>query len=122
MARLENGKIIFDESDYGGAELFGIKFKAPYQNLFKWAYRKHDLQYQLYKPKSLFGKHRGKSKFVVDKEFLDDMVKIAKRKTNKDALAMSYVLYSIVSTAGWIFWLNRKEILDRQKVEDLSIQ
>lgn len=106
MATIVNGKVEFNKEDFGGVTVFGIDFKAPYQELFKWAYRRHDLQYQLFKNGG------NKTRKQVDKEFLQDLKNIIKRKKKYYLYPLAHLLYGAVRVGGGYFWKNKNNALN----------
>lgn len=110
MAKIIDGKIVFTDDDFGGVTLFGIDLKAPYQSMFKWAYRKHDLQYQLYKVSQY------KSRLSIDREFLSDILCIVKRKKKYYLIPLCYVMYSAVRIGGQAFWNDKTNALNPNEV------
>lgn len=117
MATIKDGKIVYDDTDFGGITIRGIDVRAPYQKMWKWAYRRHDLQYQLYKPLKAFGKNRGKSKIKIDFELFSDMIRISKSKFSIGGLSVAPILYSIVATLGIIVWNNGQWILYQSDIK-----
>jgi len=98
LAKIIDGVIIWEDDDYGGVEMYGIKFKAPYQKFFKWPYRLHDFGYQFYKSKNI------KTRLDIDNEFLGNMIRLCYRRRKYHRIPTALVLYGFVRAFGWKFW------------------
>jgi hypothetical protein len=96
MAKLVDGKIVWEKDDCCGDGWFQTTERDP----FLWACRWHDLAYQ--KHKLLWERDRKD----IDREFLCRMLLIAKSRNRLRLRAYTY--YGLVRTFGWIAW-NREE-------------
>ena len=102
MSRINNDREVeWDDNDICVEKIFGIQIPAPYQELFTWEYRWHDLQYQLAKCGSR------KSRATIDRQFYWTLKRKAISKGDKKAELLFPIIYRTVRMCGWIVW-NRK--------------
>lgn len=101
MVRKYGQRYEWTKGDQGGLSVFGIDIPAPYMELFKWAYRKHDAAYQYSKADG------GRTRKEIDQELLEDMIKIAQMKGDKNAEKLAHIIYHTVRALGWIPWMNK---------------
>lgn len=94
MAKVEDGKLKWEEDDVCGVGIFATSTEDP----FLWACRWHDLSYQAQKQSST------KTRQEIDREFLDKMLSIARRKQSKLLAAKAYLYYSLARALGWRPW------------------
>jgi hypothetical protein len=102
MATIKDGRIFFDKTDFGGVTILGMDIKVPYQELFKWAFRRHDLQYQFHNSEDEGTRDR------IDKDLLNDMINICLNKKKDYLIPYCYLVYSIVRAGGWTFFKKEK--------------
>jgi hypothetical protein len=102
MVAIKDGKIEFDKSDFGGITVFGIDIKVPYQSLFKWAFRRHDLQYQFHNSEDEATRKK------IDKDLLDDMINICLNKGKDYLIPYCFFIHSIVRAGGWTIFKKEK--------------
>ncbi len=97
------------KGDQGGLSILGVDIPAPYMEMFKWAYRKHDFLYSIHK------KRQFRTRLSIDRELLKSQIKRLKLIGKYECpmlRAKICCVYFWVRKLGWVVWMNKLTAID----------